>query len=160
MQPLTAVTGTKRRIYGRPRLPWSRSGHAARDVIDPKPTLSVTETRVASRQQSLDDDPFDPPTAPCAWLCVPLLRPAVSDDRDERKRAPDKAGVKCAVKAMAQPRRELTGRARDRRFGKVRAKVEHLFRVMKCQLATARCAIAASPRMERKCSTPSLYLSD
>jgi hypothetical protein len=35
------------------------------------------------------------------------------------------------------------------------AKVEHVFRVMKCRLATAKCANAASPRTERKCSTPS-----
>jgi hypothetical protein len=76
--------------------------------MTPKPTLSATETRVAGqvRQQSLDDDPFDPPSV--RLLCVALLRPAVSDDSDERKRAPEKAGVKCAVKAKAQPTRELS----------------------------------------------------
>jgi transposase, IS5 family len=54
---------------------------------------------------------------------------------DERKRAAEKAGVKWAVKAKAQPGRELTARQRahNRRVGKVRAKVEHVFRVMKCQ---------------------------
>ena len=54
---------------------------------------------------------------------------------DERKRAAEKAGVKWAVKEKAQPGRKLTAqqRARNHRFGKVRAKVEHLFRVMKCQ---------------------------
>ena len=39
------------------------------------------------------------------------------------------------MKAKTQSGRELTARqrARNRRFGKVRAKVEHVFRVMKCQ---------------------------
>ena len=52
---------------------------------------------------------------------------------DERKRSAEKAGVKWAVKA--QPGRKLTvqQRARNHRFGKVRAKVEHVFRVVKCQ---------------------------
>jgi IS5 family transposase len=51
------------------------------------------------------------------------------------KRAAEKAGVKWAVKEKAQPGRKLTARqrARNRRFGSVRAKVEHVFRVMKCQ---------------------------
>ena len=54
---------------------------------------------------------------------------------DARRRAAEKAGVTWAVKAKAQSGRELTSRqrARNRRFGKVRAKVEHVFRVMKCQ---------------------------
>ena len=42
----------------------------------------------------------------------------------------------CAKKSgHYQPGRELTRRqrARNRRFGKVRAKVEHVFRVVKCQ---------------------------
>ena len=45
------------------------------------------------------------------------------------------AGVLWAVKEKAKPGRELTKRqrARNRRFGKVRAKVEHVFRVLKCQ---------------------------
>ena len=40
-----------------------------------------------------------------------------------------------AVKEKAKPGRDLTKRqrARNRRFGKVRAKVEHVFRVVKCQ---------------------------
>ena len=39
------------------------------------------------------------------------------------------------VKEKAQAGRKLTvrQRARNRRFGRVRAKVEHVFRVMKCQ---------------------------
>ena len=54
---------------------------------------------------------------------------------DEKKRAAEDAGVLWAVKEKAKPGRELTKRqrARNRRFGKVRAKVEHVFRVVKCQ---------------------------
>jgi IS5 family transposase len=54
---------------------------------------------------------------------------------DEKKRAAEAAGVLWAVKEKAKPARDLTQRqrARNRRFGKVRAKVEHVFRVLKCQ---------------------------
>ena len=54
---------------------------------------------------------------------------------DAKKRAAKEAGVLWAVKEKAKPGRELTKRqrARNRRFGKVRAKVEHVFRVLKCQ---------------------------
>jgi len=54
---------------------------------------------------------------------------------DEKKRAAEDAGVLWAVKEKAKPGRELTKRkrARNRRFGRVRAKVEHVFRVVKCQ---------------------------
>jgi IS5 family transposase len=54
---------------------------------------------------------------------------------EERKRAAEAAGVLWAVKEKAKPGRKLTARqrARNRRFGKVRAKVEHIFRVVKCQ---------------------------
>jgi IS5 family transposase len=54
---------------------------------------------------------------------------------DEKKRAAQEAGVLWAVKEKAKPGRHLTQRqrARNRRFGKVRAKVEHVFRVLKCQ---------------------------
>jgi transposase, IS5 family len=64
---------------------------------------------------------------------------AVYGDRgyasDEKRRAAEDAGVLWAVKEKAQPGRTLTKqqRARNRRFGKVRAKVEHVFRVVKCQ---------------------------
>ena len=53
----------------------------------------------------------------------------------EKKRAAADAGVLWAVKEKAKPGRKLSKRqqARNRRFGKVRAKVEHVFRVMKCQ---------------------------
>ena len=52
-----------------------------------------------------------------------------------KKRAAEGAGVLWAVKEKAKPGRDLTKRqrARNRRFGKVRAKVEHVFRVVKCQ---------------------------
>jgi len=54
---------------------------------------------------------------------------------DEKKRAAADAGVLWAVKEKAKPGRDLTKRqrARNRRFGKVRAKVEHIFRIVKCQ---------------------------
>ncbi len=54
---------------------------------------------------------------------------------DEKKRAAEAAGVKWAVKEKAKPGRDLTRkqRARNRHFGKVRATVEHVFRVLKCQ---------------------------
>jgi IS5 family transposase len=54
---------------------------------------------------------------------------------DAKRRAAQEAGVLWAVKEKAKPGRELTQRqrARNRRFGKVRAKVEHVFRVLKCQ---------------------------
>ena len=54
---------------------------------------------------------------------------------DEKKRAAEAAGVAWRVKEKAKPGRDLTKhqRTRNRRFGKVRAKVEHVFRVLKCQ---------------------------
>jgi IS5 family transposase len=71
-----------------------------------------------------------------------LVRPddtAVYGDKgyasDRRKGAAEAAGVLWAVKEKAKPGRNLTvrQRARNQRFGKVRAKVEHVFRVLKCQ---------------------------
>jgi IS5 family transposase len=52
-----------------------------------------------------------------------------------KKRAAEAAGVLWAVKEKATPGHRLTPHqhARNRRFGKVCAKVEHVFRVMKCQ---------------------------
>jgi len=52
-----------------------------------------------------------------------------------KKRAAEDAGVLWGVKEKAKPGRVLTKRqrARNRRFGRVRAKVEHVFRVLKCQ---------------------------
>ncbi len=59
---------------------------------------------------------------------------------DAKKRAAEDAGVLWAVKEKAKPGRDLTQRqhARNRRFGKVRAKVEHVFRVLKCQFGYRR----------------------
>ena len=56
---------------------------------------------------------------------------------EEKKRAAEAAGVLWAVKEKAKPGRDLMQRqrARNRRFGKVRAKVEHVFRVLKCQFS-------------------------
>ena len=52
-----------------------------------------------------------------------------------KKRAAEAAGVFWAVKEKAKPGGRLTARqrARNHGFGKVRAKVEHVFRVVKCQ---------------------------
>ena len=64
---------------------------------------------------------------------------AVYGDRgyasDAKKRAAEAAGVLWAVKEKAKPGGRLTARQRGRnhRFGKVRAKVEHVFRIVKCQ---------------------------
>jgi len=54
---------------------------------------------------------------------------------EAKKRAAEDAGVLWAVKEKAKPGRDLTQRqrARNRRFGRVRAKVEHIFRIVKCQ---------------------------
>jgi IS5 family transposase len=54
---------------------------------------------------------------------------------DEKKRAAEEAGVLWAVKEKAKSGRDLTKRQRahNRRFGKARAKVEHVFRVVKYQ---------------------------
>ena len=58
-----------------------------------------------------------------------------ADASDEKKRAAKAAGVRWAVKEKARPGRQLSvsQRRRNRRFGEVRAKVEHVFRVVKCQ---------------------------
>lgn len=59
---------------------------------------------------------------------------------EEKKAAAQAAGVLWAVKEKAKPGRDLTQRqrAQNRRFGKVRAKVEHIFRVLKCQFGYRR----------------------
>ena len=73
---------------------------------------------------------------------------------EAKKRAAEDAGVLWAVKEKAKPGRDLTQRqrARNRRFGRVRAKVEHIFRIVKCQLRLSKGAIAASPRTARRYS--------
>ena len=54
---------------------------------------------------------------------------------DRKQRQAEAAGVLWAVKAKAKPGRPLSisQRRRNHRSGKIRAKVEHVFRVMKCQ---------------------------
>src|SRR6478752_594014 len=54
---------------------------------------------------------------------------------DRKQQQAEAAGVLWAVKAKAKPGRPLSisQRRRNHRFGKIRAKVEHVFRVMKCQ---------------------------
>jgi IS5 family transposase len=54
---------------------------------------------------------------------------------DAKKRAAEDAGVLWGVKEKAKPGRKLTQRqrARNRRNGRVRAKVEHIFGIVNCQ---------------------------
>jgi IS5 family transposase len=54
---------------------------------------------------------------------------------EKKKRAARAAGVYWAVKERRKPGRQLTSsqKKRNRRHGAVRAKVEHVFRVLKCQ---------------------------
>ena len=54
---------------------------------------------------------------------------------EKLKRAARRAGVTWGVKEKAKPGQKLSRwmRAKNKRFGKVRAKVEHVFRVLKCQ---------------------------
>jgi transposase, IS5 family len=54
---------------------------------------------------------------------------------DRKQRQAGAAGVLWAIKAKAKPGcpPSISQRRRNRRFGKIRAKVEHVFRVMKCQ---------------------------
>ena len=66
-----------------------------------------------------------------------------------RKRAAEAAGVLWAVKEKDTSGRRLTvrQRTRNRRFGKVRAKVEHVFRVMSANSASQ--SSLSRPRQER-----------
>lgn len=82
-----------------------------------------------------------------AALTEDLLRPddrVVFGDRgyvsDIRKRRARARGVLWAVKDKRKPGRVLssTQKKRNRRHGRVRAKVEHLFRVIKCQFGYRR----------------------
>ncbi|WP_304951656.1 IS5 family transposase [Sulfitobacter sp.] len=54
---------------------------------------------------------------------------------EKKKRAARRAGVYWAVRDKAKPGRQLSGsqRKRNKKHGSIRAKVEHVFRVMKCQ---------------------------
>lgn len=76
-----------------------------------------------------------------------LIRPddrAVFGDKgytgDRKKRASRQAGVYWAVKDQRKPGRQLSGsqKKRNRKHGAVRAKVEHVFRVLKCQFGYRR----------------------
>ncbi len=64
----------------------------------------------------------------------------------KKKRTAEAGGVLWAVKEKAKPGRGLTKpqRARNRRFGKVRAKVEHVFRVLKCAARSSNDAVSTS----------------
>jgi IS5 family transposase len=54
---------------------------------------------------------------------------------EKKKRAARRAGVRWAVKEKPKSRRRLSSsqKRRNRRHGAIRAKVEHVFRVLKCQ---------------------------
>ena len=54
---------------------------------------------------------------------------------NEKKRRARAAGVYWAVKEKPKPCRKLSSsqKKRNRRHGAIRAKVEHVFRVLKCQ---------------------------
>jgi IS5 family transposase len=59
---------------------------------------------------------------------------------EKKKRAARAAGVYWAVKEQRKPGRQLSSsqKKRNKRHGTVRAKVEHIFRVMKCQFGYRR----------------------
>ena len=63
---------------------------------------------------------------------------------DTKKRAAEAAGVLWAVKEKAKPGGRLTARqrARNHRFGKVRAKVEHVFRVVEVPVRLSQGALS------------------
>jgi IS5 family transposase len=71
---------------------------------------------------------------------------------DEKKRAAEGAGVLWAEKAKSGRKLTQCQRPRNRPFVKVRAKVAHVFRVLKCQFGYRKSATAASPRTTRRCS--------
>jgi IS5 family transposase len=73
---------------------------------------------------------------------------------EKKKRAARAAGVCWAVKEQRKPGRQLSSsqKKRNRRHGSVRAKVEHVFRVLKCQFGYRKVAIAASPKTVPRCS--------
>ncbi len=81
-----------------------------------------------------------------------------------RQRAAEAAGVLWAVKEKGAPGRGLTARqrTRNRRFGKVRAKVEHVFRVMKCQFGYRKVryrGLAKNAAQVSRCSRSPTYTS-
>jgi hypothetical protein len=66
--------------------------------------------------------------------------------------AAEGVGVTWAVKEKAKPGRELTARqrARNHRFGKVRTKLEHIFRVVKSQFGYRKVRLSRRHRQERR----------
>src|SRR4051794_18311340 len=70
-----------------------------------------------------------------------------------RKRAAEAAGVLWAVKEKATPGHGLTvrQRARNRRFGSARAKVEHVFRGHKVPVRLSQGALSRSRQERRAC---------
>ena len=89
------------------------------------------------------DGPFDPR---CRHRG--LWRQGLREWREEARRGG--GGRALGVKEKAKPGGRLTARqrARNHSFGKVRAKVEHVFLVVKCQFRYRKCAIVASPTTE------------
>jgi IS5 family transposase len=67
------------------------------------------------------------------------------DASEARKYAAEAAGVLWAVKEKARSGCRLSARqrARNHRFGKVRAKVEHVFRVVKCKFGYRNISLAS-----------------
>ena len=73
---------------------------------------------------------------------------------DAKKRAAEATGVLWAVKQKAKPGGRLTARqrARNHRVGKVRAKVEHVFRVIKCQFGYRKVRYRGIAKNGARCS--------
>ena len=96
--------------------------------------MPVPEFRLRALTPGLLALPWDRPLAQWNVPDVALRDIAVGPSRHLVKFV-EADGVLWAVKEKAKPGRKLAKRqqARNRRFGKVRAKVEHVFRVMKCQ---------------------------
>ena len=81
---------------------------------------------------------------------------------DRKQRQAEAAGVLWAVKAKAKPGCPLSisQRRRNRRFGKIRAKVGHVFRVMKCQFGYRKVryrGIVRTARRSLRCSRSPTY---
>src|SRR4029079_13771568 len=78
---------------------------------------------------------------------------------DGKQGQAEAAGVLWAVKAKAKPGRPLSisQRRRNRRFGKIRAKVEHVFREMKCQFGYRKVRYRGTARRSSRCSLSPTY---
>jgi len=73
---------------------------------------------------------------------------------DKRKRATRAQGAVWAVKDKRKPGRilSMSQKKRNKKYGTVRAKVEHVFRVINANSAIARFAIAGWRKTRRRCS--------